>query len=164
MNRLFDLLSRYNRREQTILLVGALAVLFYILWMGVVSPLQQKRDQQHLNNAAASAALGRVEMMTLKISALRRQNQHQGSADSGNISQLVDSTLRANGLSMSGFQPGTQGEARVRLDNVDYAALMQWLYDLEYKHDVALRELTLAAGSQPGQTTVTLRLHRTNSR
>lgn len=158
MNRPFELLSRYNRREQTILLVGALAVLLYLLWMGVVSPLQQKRDQQRVSNAAASAALGRVEVMALKIDKIRDQSQSRRTPGSGNISQLVDSTLRANGLSMSGFQPGTQGEARVRLDNVGYTPLMQWLYDLEYKHDVAIRELTMAAGNQPGQVTVTIRL------
>lgn len=158
MNRVFEFLSQYNRREQTILLVGALAVLLYLLWMVVISPLQQKRDQQLASNAAASAALGRVEVMALKIDKMRTQDRARNNRDSGNISQLVDRSLRANGLSMSGFQPGTQGEARVRLDNVNYAPLMQWLYDLEYKHDVAIRELTMAAGNQPGQVTVTIRL------
>lgn len=158
MNRLFELLSRYNRREQTILLVGALAIVLYVLWMGVISPLQQKRDQQIVRNAAASAALGRVEVMALKIRKIRNESQSGNSQGGGNISQLIDSSLRANSLSMSGFQPGTQGEVRVRLDNVNYEPLMQWLYDLEYKHDIAIRDLSLATGNQPGQVTANVRL------
>ena len=158
MNRVFEFLSRYNRREQTILLTGALAIILYILWIAIVSPLQQKRDTQLASNAATSAALGRVEILALQVKHAQNSAQTQGGTGGGNISQVIDSSLRANGLAMSGFQPGTGGEVRVRLDNVNYEPLMQWLYDLEYRHDIAIRDLSLAAGNQPGQVTANVRL------
>ncbi|MDO3381489.1 type II secretion system protein GspM [Gilvimarinus algae] len=158
MNRLFTALSKYNRREQTILLVGALAVLLYLLWMAVLAPLKDKREQQIVTNASTAAALERVKVLTAKLKKAEADSRQQASGNSANISQMVDSTLQANGLRMSGFQPGTRGEARVRLDNVSYAAMMQWLYDLEYKHDVSIKDLSMAATTNPGEVTANIRL------
>ncbi|MCP8900349.1 type II secretion system protein GspM [Gilvimarinus xylanilyticus] len=160
MNKLFDALSKYNRREQTILLVGVLAVVLYILWMGVLSPLKEKREQQLVTNASTAAALERVKVLAARINNAESAANQQSAASSGNISQLIDSTLQANGLRMSGFQPGTRGEVRVRLDNVNYAAITQWLYDLEYKHDVSIKDLSMASTTTPGQVTANVRLSK----
>ena len=51
MNQFFEFLSRYNRREQTILLVGALVVFVYLLWRAVLVPLQDWRSEQIQRNA-----------------------------------------------------------------------------------------------------------------
>jgi len=158
MNKLFAALERYNRREQTILLVGALAIALYLLWMAVLSPLQTKREQQLLSNASSSAALERVKVMAGKIEQSKRANAAQSDASSGNISQLIDTTLQSNGLRMSGFQPGTRGEVRVRLDDVSYSAFMQWLYDIEYQHSVSILDLSMAASSKAGKITANVRL------
>ncbi|WP_020210700.1 type II secretion system protein GspM [Gilvimarinus chinensis] len=160
MNQLFDALAKYNRREQTILLLGALAVVLYILWMGVLAPLKEKREQQVVTNASTTAALERVKVLTARINKAESDSRQQSAASRGNISQLIDSTLQANGLRMSGFQPVTRGEVRVRLDNVNYSAMMQWLYDLEYKHDVSVKDLSMASTTTPGQVTANVRLSK----
>ena len=158
MNKLFEALARYNRREQTILLVGALAIILYVLWMAILSPLQAKREQQLLTNASTSAALERVKVMAAKIQQGKRDSAAQSNNGGGNISQLIDTTLQANGLRMSGFQPGTRGEVRVRLDDVSYSAMMQWLYDIEYQHNVSILDLSIAASSSAGKVTANVRL------
>lgn len=158
MNKLFEALARYNRREQIILLVGALAIVVYLLWMAVVSPLQTKREQQQVRNASVSASLERVKMYTAKIEQAKQLSMAQNKGGNTNISQLIDTTLQANGLRMSGFQPGTRGEARVRLENVNYSQFMQWLYDIEYQHSVSILDLSMAASSKPGKVTVNVRL------
>lgn len=158
MNKLFAALARYNRREQTILLVGAIAIVLYILWMGVLAPLQEKRDQQIATNANTRASLERVKLLAAQIQQARSKGQNASQTSANNISQLIDSSLQANGLRMSGFQPGTRGEVRVRLDNVQYPAIMQWLYDLEYRHDVTIKDLSMAATNTAGEVTANIRL------
>jgi len=158
MNKLFEALARYNRREQTILLVGALAIVLYVLWIAVLSPLQEKREQQVVSNASTSAALARVKVLAGKIQQGERDSAAQSNNNAGNISQLIDTTLQDNGLRMSGFQPGTRGEVRVRLDDVSYSAFMQWLYDIEYQHNVSIQDLSMAASSKPGKVTANVRL------
>src|SRR5690606_14069472 len=100
---------------------------------------------------------GRVQILAAQIQQLRSE----GNASAGeNINGLIDSSLRANGLQMSGLQPGSNGEVRVRLDRASYQPLMQWLYELEYKQGITVTDLSLASTNDPGQVTVNLRLQK----
>ncbi|ACE83545.1 type II secretion system protein GspM [Cellvibrio japonicus] len=158
MNQLFAFLNRYQRREQIALLALGIAVVIFLLWILILAPLQKKREQLQTANTAATQTLGKVRIMAAQIQQARDQG---GQARSGeNISGLIDSSLRGNGLTMSGFQPGVAGEVRVRLDRAAYEPLMQWLYELEFKHGVSVRDLSLAATNDPGLVTVNLRLQK----
>ena len=158
MNKLFNSLSKFSRRDQTIMIFGALVVALWLVWIALISPLQAKRDRLLVTNTATQQSLGRVQLLASQI---QGQGQAaQGSGEGGNISGLIDTTLRANGLSMSGFQPGSNGEARVRLDRAAYQPLMQWLYELEFKQGITVSDLSIASTNDPGQVTVNLRLQK----
>lgn len=157
MNQIFTLLNKYNRREQMMLLACALAVAAYLLWLVVLAPIQNKRDQLLVANTASTQALGRVQIMAAQIQQMRAQG-NTGSA--ANISGVIDSSLRANGLNMSGFQPGANGEVRVRLERAPYEALMQWLYEMEFKQGISVSDLSIAATNDIGQVSVNLRLQK----
>ncbi|OZY87798.1 general secretion pathway protein GspM [Cellvibrio mixtus] len=157
MNQIFTLLNKYNRREQMMLLACALAVSVYLLWLIVLGPIQSKRDQLLVANTASTQALGRVQIMAAQIQQMRDQGT---TASLANISSAIDSSLRANGLSMSGFQPGANGEVRVRLERASYESLMQWLYEMEFKQGISVSDLSIAATNDVGQVTVNLRLQK----
>lgn len=157
MNQLLNLLNKYNRREQMLILGCAVVLVLYLIWLVVLTPIQKKRDQLHQANTATTQTLGRVQILAAQIEQLRSQ----GSANANeNINGLIDSSLRANGLQMSGLQPGANGEVRVRLDRAAYQPLMQWLYEMEYKQGILVTDLSLAATNDPGQVTVNLRLQK----
>lgn len=159
MKNLFVFLSRYNRREQAALLIGSLAILLYLLWAILLNPLANRHAAQLQANNSATQSLGRVQILAGRIEQARVQGG--GSRAGGeNISQLVYASLQANGISITQFQPGTAGEARVRLDKANYEALMQWLYDIEFKHQITVRELSLAGTNDPGLVTVNIRLQK----
>lgn len=159
MKTVFDWLSRYNRREQTILLMGGLAVLLYLLWIVVLVPVTDWRERQLNANQAVNQSLGRVELLAAQIERARSQAR-EGNTSNSNLSALVDSSLRANNLSMSGFQPGTGGQVRVRLDEVPYDRFIQWLYDMEYQHGVTVVDFSMAGTSEQGRVTVNIRLQK----
>ena len=160
MNQLFVFLSRYNRREQMLLLAMGALVIIFLLWLLVLSPLGHKRDQVALANNAATQTLGKVKLMAAQIQQRRDQGGQASSGD--NINQLIDTSLRANGLVMTSFQPGAAGEVRVRLDSASYQPLLQWLYEIEFTHGVSVLDLTVAALNDPGQVSVSLRLRKAN--
>lgn len=157
MNQIFDYLSRYNRREQTILLVGGLAVVLYILWRAILVPLGNWHERQARANEAASQTLGRVEVLSAQLERAREREQDNGSG-AGNLSSLVDSSLSSHQLSMTGFQPGTGGQVRVRLDEVPYDRFMRWMHDMEYQHGVSVVDFSMAGTSEAGRVTVNIRL------
>lgn len=158
MNQLFAMLNRYNRREQVALLSLGIAVAIFLVWALVLAPIQNKRNLLASANTAATQTLGKVQIMVAQIQQMRAMGAKGGSGD--NISGQVDSSLRENGLTMNGFQPGANGEVRVRLDNASYSSLMQWLYELETKYRISVRDLSVAATNTPGVVTVNVRLQK----
>jgi general secretion pathway protein M len=159
MNKLFAFLSRYNRREQTALLICGLAIALYVVWVALLNPLAKERASQLQANTAASQSLGRVQILAARLTQARSQGA-SGVAGGESLSQLVYTSLQTNGISISQFQPGTAGEARVRIDKAPYEPLMQWLYDIEFKHQVVVRELSLMSTNEAGQLGVNMRLQK----
>lgn len=158
MNEILTLLNKYNRREQSMLLGLGVFLVLYLLWIAILSPLYSKRDNLIRTNAEASQSLGKVQLMSAQIQQLRSQGVQGQSGD--NINSLVSSSLNANGLKMDGFQPGPSGDVRVRLEMARYDALMQWLYDLEYRHGVSILELSLSETRDAGLVTANIRLQK----
>lgn len=157
MDKLLASLTQFNRREQTALLIGALLVALYVLWMAVLSPLNSKREQLIKTTTSTQQSLGRVQVLARQFEQLAQQS-NQASVAGDNLSGLIDASLRDNGMTMSSFIPGTNGEVRVRIDKVATEPLMQWLYDLESKYHIAIRELSITASNDPGQVSINLRL------
>ena len=157
MEKLLNSFSQFNRREQITILVGGVLLAFYLVWMIVISPLQTKRQNLLTTNTSAQLALGRVQLLARQVQS-QMQAGGQTSGSSENISGLIDSSLREVGLSMSSLVPGAAGEVRVRIDKASSESLMQWLYDLEVKHQVSIRELSITASNDPGQVAVNVRL------
>lgn len=157
MNQILNLLNKYNRREQMLILGCAVVLVIYLVWLLVLTPIQKKRDQLYLATTSSTQTLGRVQILAAQIQQLRTQGS--GNANE-NINGLIDSSLRANGLQMTVLQPGSNGEVRVRLDRAGYEPLMQWLYEMEYKQGINVTDLSLVSTNDPGQVTVNLRLQK----
>jgi general secretion pathway protein M len=156
MEKLLSSLSQFNRREQAALLAGGVLVVFIVLWLALLSPLKHKRDLLLQTTSGNEQSLGRVQLLASQLQTLGRQS-NQANA-SGDISGLIDASLRDNGMTMSSFIPGAGGEVRVRIDKVASEPAMQWLYDLESKYHIAIRELSITATNDPGQVSINLRL------
>ena len=157
MDKLLSTLSQFNRRDQAALLIGALLIALYLLWLAVLSPLNNKRELLIKATTSAQQSLGRVQILARQFELLAQQSS-QASLAGDNLSGLIDASLRENGMTMSSFIPGTNGEVRVRIDKVASEPLMQWLYDLESKYHIAIRELSITASNDPGQVSINLRL------
>lgn len=159
MEALFKFLAPYNRREQTMLLVGSIALVLYLVWMLVLNPLANQRDKLIATNNATEQSLGRVQLLAQQIKNLAQQNT-QISTSGGDLSGVVNNSLQANGLAMSGLQPGAGGEVRIRIDKASSESVMQWLYDLENKHHIVIKELSMTAGNDAGHVAVNVRLFK----
>ncbi|RYY73574.1 MAG: type II secretion system protein M [Gammaproteobacteria bacterium] len=156
MEKLLSSLSRFNRSEQTAILVGGLLLVLFLIWLIIVSPLNRKRDLLIQTTNANQLSLGKVKLLASQYEVLSRQSNQSGNG--GDLSGLIDSSMRESGINMSSFTPGQGGEARVRVDKVSSEVLMQWLFDLESKYHVMIRELSITATNDVGQVSVNLRL------
>jgi general secretion pathway protein M len=156
MEKLLSSLSKFNRNEQMAILAAALLMALFLVWMIIISPLSHKRDLLLQTTTANQLSLGKVQLLASEYEVLSRQSNQTGNG--GDLSGVIDSSMRESGINMSSFTPGTNGEARVRVDKVSSEVLMQWLFDLESKYHVAIRELSITATNDVGQVSVNLRL------
>jgi general secretion pathway protein M len=156
MEKLLSSLAQFNRREQMTLLIGALIIAAYILWLALLSPLKHKRDLLLQTTTSTEQSLGKVQLLARQYEVLAQQSNQTNSG--GDISAIIDASLRDNGVTMTSFTPGAGGEVRVRIDRITSELLLQWLYDLEVKYHIAIRELSITASNDPGLVSINLRL------
>ena len=150
-------LNQASPREQITLGLGAIALVVYLLVVAVLDPLHQKLGQQVQRNHAAQEALQRMRTM-----AAIWINRDKGSAQAGSVTivELVDRSLRQHNIRMSGMQPSGASDVRLRIDQVNFDALLAWLYDMEVTEGVQIRDLSVATGPDPGTVSVNVRLHK----
>ncbi len=148
------------RREQIMLLTASACVLLYTVWFALVVPLQEAVKAERARTLSVSRSLARVESLAASVAQANQQQTRESQKPLTSIAELVDRSLRDNGLVMRGFQPSSDGEARLRLDNVPYDRLLQWLHDLETVQGVQIRELATSASSTAGRVMVNVRLRK----
>lgn len=157
MNAFKVWLAQASSREQLTLGLGAIALVIYLLFVAVLDPLRQDLDQQLHRNQASQEALQR--MRTMAANWINR-DQGEGQARSASIVELVDRSMRQHNIRMSGMQPSGSSDVRLRMDQVNFDSLLAWLYDMEITEGVQVRDLSVAAGADPGTVVVNVRLHK----
>ncbi len=158
MNQLLHSLSRFNRQEQILILLGSVIIILFLVWMLLLSPLQNRRNKLLTINLASEQSLGRVQLLARQVEKLS-QGAVQSGAGAEDLGGLINSSLSENGINMTSLNPGgAGGEVRVRIDKASSESLLQWMYDLESKYHVTIRDLTITATNEPGQVAVTVRL------
>lgn len=149
---------RFSRREQYVLLVGFLMLVIYLGYQFWLQPLQDQVGlARHKVNVVADH-LREVERLSYNILQARKQETQQPRAQSVNLANLVDRSLRKFQLSMQAYQPGKQGEASVRLSDVPYRQLLAWLYELEQAQGLHISQFTMTTSVNTAQVSATVGL------
>ncbi len=159
MNSLSNYWNSLSRRDQTALLICSVAVGLSLIWWALVQPSTKAVAQQTVSTRASAESLSRVRNLALELKQYRSTNQADNSAEV-QLSELIDRSLRAGGMSMSSFQPVRDGEVRLRLDDVAYSSFIQWLVDMEANHSLVTREITITPTRASGRVSVSMRLAR----
>jgi general secretion pathway protein M len=148
--------ERHSSREQMILGGCGIALGIFLFYFLAVEPVMNWRatEQNKLTRAQAES----VEVSQL-VARIRLANKASGAVKGdSNLAVLINSSLNENKLIMLGFQPGSKNDARLRLEDVAYSSLTQWLYDLESRHGVNIEDLSLTPSRFPGRLMVSVRV------
>lgn len=152
--------QQLSMRDQAMLALLAGVLALFVLYQALWHPLAAANQRLENQNAAAQKSLAAVTQMAAQLHALQQANTQATSAQNENLTQLVDRTVAANNLRMSRFQPGSNGDVQVRLDNMPFDQVLRWLNELESAQAVTIRELVIAPGSATGLVSVSARLFR----
>lgn len=148
------------RREQALLAGGAVAIAVMLVWLVVVQPINGLRDNARQTLARTQLTYAEVDQLAARLEASRGNATQERSARGGSMTELIDSSLRAQGLSIRGIQPGQQGEMFVRLEASPTQAVWRWLYEMEAVAGVTINELTINPTEKEGWVLLTARLEQ----
>ena len=136
MEKLKQYYTQLNDREQRLVLISAVLLVFAVFYWGLWSPLNQSvaKGQANLSNQQAL-------LLWVKQSA-NRALQLQGSAKpaakfSGSLAQEVNQSAARLNIAISRMQPQAE-ELQVWVDQAPFNDVLSWLQGLENKGIVIL--------------------------
>ena len=148
--------SQLNQREQLSLLLLSLALLVYLLYILVLSPLESEREQLIAQNSAVIESQGRVDAMVSQLLQLR-----QGGAKAGakrNLTSVINQSTSRLQLPVMRLQPNSRGEIQVRIENASFNDVLKWLNEMEYTESLLVREVSVTPAASAGRVNITVRI------
>ena len=152
-----DWQERPEPERRVLTIVGVLMMVCAVYFL-IIDPVVAYKEKQQRLLVSESNKYARVVPLVERIQAL---SSGPSSQLSRGLAALIDSSLQENGLTMRGFQPGKNNDARLRLSDVPYESLVQWLYDLEYKHNIVIEEMSVSPSKETNLLLVNIRVKKT---
>ncbi|MEX1198346.1 MAG: type II secretion system protein GspM [Pseudohongiellaceae bacterium] len=153
---------RQSRRDQLALLIGGVLVTAVLLWLAVLSPLQQAVQRSEVRHRSALGELAEVRELVTSIRALEDADDGQISAGEANVATLLDRTAGEYGLRVTALEPaGTDGvSTSLRIRSAAAESVLRWLGELE-STGLLISQLTLTpAADESGQVDLSMRVTR----
>lgn len=145
-----------TQREQLSLLIMAVAVSLYLLFVVFLAPLSEARDRMALQNRSVVESLQRVDALVSQIMHLRENGND--SSTRRNLTSLINSSTSSFQLQVNRLQPNSRGEVQVRLENAAFDDLVAWLYQVEYSEGLLILEASITQTGTVGRVNATVRL------
>lgn len=151
--------NELERREQWIVIAGAVTVLLYVLYMSVLAPINDKIATLQLRNKGAAETLQVIQQGAQEINALRGASSG-GSGRGVSLSKMVDQSAAKFNIRVSRFQPSGNNEAQVWLEKVDFNQLIAWLDQMENGYGVAVSNVSMNSANNPGTVNARVRFRK----
>ncbi|MGS2718576.1 type II secretion system protein GspM [Eionea flava] len=149
--------ERSTSEQRIIVIVGMLAVIC-LGYFFIIEPVMDYRDKQHRLLSQKTKVYTQAVPLVSRIKS--RTSVVAGEEDAGGLAKIMDDSLQQYNLSMRGFQPGRNGDARLRLRDVDYKSTIQWLYDIEYNRNIVIDELSISSSQDTNLLLVNVRVKK----
>jgi general secretion pathway protein M len=152
--------AELSRREQLVVVTGAVIAALIIVWALLWRPLTLGVESTRTALAAQQALLldlRRAESLTGAAAAAP-----SGAAELQSLVVLVDRTHREHGLTgaLSRNQPDGPDGIRVTLQDAAFDSLMAWLTALQQNYRVTVESASINGSRTPGLVSATLVLRR----
>ena len=148
--------SQLNQREQLSLLLLGLALLLYLLYTLVLSPLESQQEQLAAQNSAVTESQGRVDAMVSQLLQLRQCGAKAGAKR--NLTSVINQSTSRLQSPVMRLQPNSRGEIQVRIENASFNDVLKWLNEMEYTESLLVREVSVTPAASAGRVNITVRI------
>ncbi|MDG2273811.1 MAG: type II secretion system protein GspM [Halioglobus sp.] len=151
-----DWFAQLNQREQLSVGILSVALLLYLLYMLVLSPLDNSRKQLIAQNIAVAESQGRIDVMVSQLLELRQGGTKAGAKR--NLTSVINQSTSRLQLPVIRLQPNSRGEIQVRIENGSFDDVLKWLNEIEYTESLLVREVSVTPAAAAGRVNITVRI------
>ena len=153
--------NQLEKREQTILVVGFIVVVFYLVYGVFYTGLTADRDSYIKRNAADTQTLAWMNeaVQTIKSSGGGASAGGAGLGDKS-LSQLSELGAKRSGVRVGRFQPKGETEAQIWFDDVEFDKLIDYMARLELDYALSIEELSVTSANASGMVNARLKFSR----
>ncbi len=126
-------------REQIAFLIAGTAITLFLLYVGLIRPLDMKLEK---SRASLTIEKARFERIAGLLSRAGNQPGATSISDKPLRATLTETAKRIN-IGLSIIQPGEDGSVTVRINKTSSAALMRWLSTLQSEHNLQADEVLI---------------------
>ena len=154
--------NQLEKREQTILVVGFIVVVFYLVYGVFYTGLTTDRDKYIKRNAADIKTLGWMNEAVQTIKTSRGVSGAAGSARLRNksLSQLSELGAKRADIRIGRFQPKGEAEAQVWFDDVEFDKLIDYMARLELDYSLYIEDISVNSANAPGMVNARLKFSK----
>ncbi|GAK86867.1 general secretion pathway protein M [Vibrio ponticus] len=142
---------RITPREQRLVMIGSLVLVFGVLYWGIYQPITQRAEQAQLNLSSEKQLLGWVSDQADKIVELRGNGAKAISPLP--LNQAISSSARRFDVEMVRVQPRGD-EMQVWVQPLPFNQLISWVEYMQANHAIEVLFLDIDKSSQAGMVEV----------
>ena len=150
--------QQLQNRERALIMLAAIVIAVVLFWTLLWEPLQQSRQDHRARIIEQQSLLLWLQSIEPEVQRLR--TEQIGTASSSNRSpiSLIDQTARAAGLagSLQRIEPAAGNQVRVVFEQVEFAALMNWLDQLIAEQPFRVEQFSAQRGLSSGRVDAVL--------
>ena len=153
-----DWFLKFPLRDQVALMALAVAVSLYVIFVLIVVPMGDAREELARVNVATADQLQRVDLMAAEIKALRGSGSSSGASSNRNLTTLLNGSANRYQLSITRLQPNSRGAVQLRFERAPLEQLLRWIHELETSESLLVEELSVSQTGNAGVVSASLRV------
>ena len=147
--------QQLQARERGLILLAAVVVTVVLIWLLLLEPLQQSRENHRARIVEQQSLLLWLQSIEPEVLRLRAEQSGTPASNRSPIG-LIDQTARNAGLAgaLQRIEPAAGNQVRVVFEQVEFAALMNWLSDLVAEQPFRIEQFSAQRGLSSGRVDV----------
>jgi len=129
MNAFKQWWAEASSRDQLALIICAGFLFAYFLYVGVLKPVQDMREDEIAKNRALSGSLENVRNLAAQVIA-QQQSGSRTVNESRSLENIVQQTVSANGLQVASMNASGKTGVRIRFEEAPFEKVLKWLYEI----------------------------------
>ncbi len=145
-----------NPRERSVLIIGTALLLLVLLWLWLIDPAVQGRQQWQKNLPALRAQVAQMQALAREVSAAPAAKNTTSVALSRSMLEqsLAAKNLRPQALSIS------QEQVSLKLADVPFSSLIDWLTEMQTRAQLSVTDASISARGAADQVDASVSLQQ----